>query len=134
MAGVLRVQALAALEDALALAHGHAGAVVFHPQFAIAIAHPGADADVPEAEAEGVLQQVAENLQQGALLHRHHQARVEVPLHPYRLLPVDLVQGVAERVQQGRQLHLVAHQAALAQGRALQLVADLLAHALDLAA
>ncbi|MNI43770.1 hypothetical protein D3C73_981110 [compost metagenome] len=60
-------------------------------------------------------------------------ARVgQVERNVHALVAIDLVQRVAQTFQHRVQVHLMTYQTALAQTGALQLVTDLLAHALDL--
>ncbi len=130
---VLGIGALAAADDSCALFGRHSGTVVLDPQLRVTRPQPGAHANPAQAQAIGVLQQVAEQFQQRAALHRHAEGRREVPLQAYPLVAIDLVQRVAQGLHQRRQLLAMAYQAALAQAGALQLIAYLLAHALDLA-
>ncbi|MOA13330.1 hypothetical protein D3C78_1333780 [compost metagenome] len=90
------------------------------------------DAQLAQAQPIGVLQQVAEHLQQGTLFDRHLAVlrQIETDIDPF--VAIDLVQGVAQALQHRAQGHLMAYQPAFAQTGALQLVTDLLAHALDL--
>ena len=135
MPGVLAIEPFASLENALALVRWHAGAIILDAQLQM----PGlvvaeADAHPPQAQPPGVFQQVAKQFEQGALLHRHPGIAGHGVFNLYVLFPVDLGQGPTQAFQQRLQTHLVPNQAALAQAGALQLVVDLLAHALDLAA
>ncbi|MNS96170.1 hypothetical protein D3C72_1304570 [compost metagenome] len=56
----------------------------------------------------------------------------QIESNPHTLVAVNLVQRVAQALQHRPQTYLMPHQTAFAQTRALQLIADLLAHAFDL--
>ncbi len=92
----------------------------------------GADAELPKTQPVGVFQQIAEQLHQRALFHRHQARFDQLHVDLHALVTVDLVQRAAQADQQWPQLDPVAHQAAFAEAGALQLIADLLAHAFDL--
>ncbi len=87
---------------------------------------------MPQAQAVGVLQKVAEQLHERALFHRHQTVLRQLQFDLHLLVAVDLVQRTAQAVQQRLQRDAMAYQTALAEAGALQLVADLLAHAFDL--
>lgn len=86
-----------------------------------------------QTQTVGVLQEVAEQFEQGALLHGHYRVFRDIQADLHLLVAVDLGQGAAQAFKQRLQGHLVTHQTTLAQAGALQLVVDLLAHAFDLA-
>ena len=94
--------------------------------------HAGADADLPKAQPVGVFQQVAEQLHQRALFHRYDTGARPAARRSARACRDRPVQCAAQAVEQRPQFDPVAHQAALAEAGTLQLIADLLAHALDL--
>src|SRR3979490_282788 len=129
---VLAVQTLAALQNPRTLVGRHARTVIldtdFYPRCPIAIA----DAHFTQTEPVGVLQQVAEQFETGALLNRYMAAGRDVVGDPYRFIAINLVQGAAQAVQHWPELDLMPHQATLAQAGALELITDLLVHALDL--
>ena len=129
---MLSVEAFAATDDPCALVHRHAGAVVLDAQQQVAVMRAGADADLPKAQPVGVFQQVAEQLHQRALFHRYDTGLDQLHVDLHALVAIDLVQRAAQAVEQRPQFDPVAHQAALAEAGTLQLIADLLAHALDL--
>ncbi|MGV8403608.1 histidine kinase dimerization/phospho-acceptor domain-containing protein, partial [Pseudomonas aeruginosa] len=84
---------------------------------------------VLQGQIERMSQQIGYQLQRASLrksgLVRHREQLA--PLQAYPLVAID-------RLHQRRQLLAMAYQAALAQAGALQLIAYLLAHALDLTA
>jgi hypothetical protein len=112
---VLPIKALAALEDAFALVGRHSWAVIFDPQFQIVIKDHQADPNLGDAQAVGVFQEIAEHLQQCALLHGHARRTRHIEDGRDRLVAVNLVQRIAQAVEQWRQKHLMTDQAALAQ-------------------
>ncbi|MCY1418630.1 hypothetical protein D9M71_341930 [compost metagenome] len=128
---MLTVQAFTALQDPRALIERDAWAIVFHA-YLDTIEGMHADAHFAQAQSIGVLQKIAEHFQQGALLDRDQTLRRQIEGNLYLFVAIDLVQRIAKALQHRLQAYLMAHQAALAQAGALQLVTDLLAHALDL--
>ncbi|MNN10909.1 hypothetical protein D3C81_1238450 [compost metagenome] len=130
---MLAVQPLPALENPLTLVGRHTRPVVLDAQGQTPRRLLQAHAQLAQAQAVGVFQQVAQQLQQRALLHRYLRCIGQLQGHIHPLVPVNLGQGAAQAVEQRAQQHAVAHQATLAQARTLQLVVDLLAHTLDLA-
>ena len=129
---MLTVQPFAALQNPRTLIRWHTRPVVLDAQFNPTQGLAHADAHFTQAQAISVFQQVAHHFQQGALLDRHVALLRQIEGHPHALVAVDLVQRVAEALQHRPKTHLMAHQTAFAQAGTLQLIADLLAHTLDL--
>ncbi|MNP31712.1 hypothetical protein D3C76_1248500 [compost metagenome] len=128
---MLSVQALTALQDPCALIERDAWTIVFYTYLdSVKGAH--ADAHLAQAQSISVLQQIAQHFQQGALLDRDQTRLRQIESYLNLFVAIDLVQCVAKALQHRLQAHLMTHQTAFAQAGSLQLVTDLLAHALNL--
>ncbi|MNN04025.1 hypothetical protein D3C81_1167400 [compost metagenome] len=130
---MLAVQPLTTLQNALALIGRYPRPIVFNAQRQLPWRLFQAYPHLAQAQPVGVLQQVAKQLQQGALLHWYLRGLGDLQCDADTLIPIDFGQRAAQAVEQRLEQHAVAHQAALAQTGALQLIVDLLAHAFDLA-
>src|SRR5690606_16868039 len=131
---VRRIQARPSADDPFALILRHPRTIVLDPDFPATGQGAGTDADARQAQTVGVLQQIAQQLQQGTLLDRQPGVLGHVQLQFHVLVPVHLAQRLTQFAGQRPQGGTVPDQPAAAQTGALQLVVDLLAHALDLIA
>lgn len=122
----------AALEDLLRLAGGDAGAVILHHDEQAVVLVADMDPDLADGELAGVVEQVAHQLHQIALLAVEEDIVIELEAGLQLLVAIDLGEAGQQFLDERYRLGALAREALSTRDGAAQLVLDDLVHGGDL--
>ena len=128
------IQTHATLQNVFDLLVRNTRTVVLHPELQPSVHRPRSDAHLAATPLEGVVQHVAQQLHEIAFVATKFRTGLDVAGYAYRLVTIDLGQGVDQPLQHRRHRECGAQHAAPRGGGMLELVGDDLIHTLDLLA